>query len=288
MDTISEFFGGWFQAEQIWSLIRALLIVVGGWIVARLLSSWVDRLTRATLDVHRRMLLRRGAYYGIWALFIISALMEIGLDLGILLGTAGVVTVAIAFASQTSASNFISGLFLIAESPFQIGDIIQVGSTTGEVIEIDLLSVKLRKFDNSFVRLPNELLIKSEVINLTKFPIRRLDMQIGVDYSEDMSTVRDVLFQVAANNPLCLVEPPPLFIFQGFGESAQNIQFSVWVFRENYLAVKNSIQEEIHEAFVAQHITIPFPQRTLTFAPGTGPFPVQVVPFGEETAESQS
>ena len=75
-------------------------------------------------------------------------------------------------------------------------------------------------------------------------------MQIGVDYSEDMTVVRDVLFQVASKNPLCLVEPPPLFIFQGFGESAQNIQFSVWVFRENYLAVKNSIQEEIHIAFV--------------------------------------
>jgi small-conductance mechanosensitive channel len=96
--------------------------------------------------------------------------------LGILLGTAGILTVALAFASQTSMSNVISGLFLIADNPFQVGDILQVGTTVGVVLEIGLLSVNLRKFDNTFVRPPNELLIKQEFWNLTKYPIRRLDL----------------------------------------------------------------------------------------------------------------
>jgi small-conductance mechanosensitive channel len=211
------------------------------------------------------------------ALFLTAALIQLGFDLGILLGTAGILTVALAFASQTSMSNFISGLFLIAENPFQVGDLLQMGTTVGEVLEIDLLSVKLRKFDNTFVRLPNELLIKSEFWTLTKFPIRRLDLDIGVAYKEDIGRVRDVLIEVADKNPLGLEEPRPLFIFQGFSDSAIKIQFSVWVLKENYLPLKNSIQEEIKQAFDAAGIEIPFPHRTLYTGSITDPFPVQVV-----------
>jgi len=171
----------------------------------------------------------------------------------------------------------ISGLFLIAERPFAIGDIIKVGDRTGEVLSIDLLSVKMRTFDNLYVRLPNESMIKSEVINLTKFPIRRIDLQIGVAYKENIAKVRDVLFRVADKNPLCLEEPIPLFIFQGFGDSSLNIQFSVWVKRENYLNLRNSIQEEIKVAFDEEDIEIPFPHRTIYAGSVTEPFPVRIV-----------
>jgi small-conductance mechanosensitive channel len=265
------------QTEQVLNVARALLIVIGGFVIARLISSFLVRTTRATLDPHRLMILKRGSYYGVLALFLIAALIQLGFDLGILLGTAGILTVALAFASQTSMSNFISGLFLIAENPFQVGDLLQMGTTVGEVLEIDLLSVKLRKFDNTFVRLPNELLIKSEFWTLTKFPIRRLDLDIGVAYKEDIGRVRDVLIEVADKNPLGLEEPRPLFIFQGFSDSAIKIQFSVWVLKENYLPLKNSIQEEIKQAFDAAGIEIPFPHRTLYTGSITDPFPVQVV-----------
>lgn len=271
--TITDFI----QTQQFLNVLRAILIVIGGFVIARLISSFLVRATRATLDPHRLMILKRGSYYGILALFLIAALIQLGFDLGILLGTAGILTVALAFASQTSMSNFISGLFLIAENPFQVGDLLQIGTTVGEVLEIDLLSVKLRKFDNTFVRLPNELLIKSEFWTLTKFPIRRLDLDIGVAYKEDIGHVRDILVEVADKNPLSLEEPRPLFIFRGFGDSALEIQFSVWVLKDNFLLLRNSIQEEIKQAFDAAGIEIPFPHRTLYKGSITDPFPVQVV-----------
>jgi len=132
-----------------------------------------------------------------------------GFQLSVLLGAAGILSVAIGFASQTSASNLISGLFLIGEGPFAIGDFIRVGTTEGEVLSIDLLSVKLRTPDNLFVRIPNEQLIKSEVVNLTRFAIRRLNLAVGVAYKEDIPRVRHILMQVATDNPLCLNEPAP-------------------------------------------------------------------------------
>ncbi|ALP53426.1 mechanosensitive ion channel protein [Candidatus Tenderia electrophaga] len=264
------------SSEKLWLVVRATILLIIGLAVAKLVSSTLARVSHKKLDSHRVMLLRRGSYYLILGLFAVSALHELGFNLSVLLGAAGILTVAIGFASQTSASNLISGLFLVAERPFTVGDIIRVGTTSGEVLSIDLLSVKLRTFDNLFVRIPNESLIKSEVTTLTRFPIRRIDVAVGVAYKEDINQVRELLEAVADKNPLCLEEPKPLYIFQGFGESSLNLQFSVWAKRENFLELKNLIHQEIKEAFDAHGIEIPFPHRTLYTGSVTTPFPLRM------------
>ena len=266
-----------FISEKMWSVTRAILLIIVGVAIAKLVSSILTKVVGKKLDSHRAMLIKRGSYYLILVLFLISALHELGFNLSVLLGAAGILTVAIGFASQTSASNLISGLFLVAERPFTVGDNIRVGNTTGEVLSIDLLSVKLRTYDNLFVRIPNESLIKSEVTTLTRFPIRRIDVMVGVAYKEDLKKVRAVLDEIADKNPLCLEEPKPLYIFQGFGESSLDIQYSVWAKRENYITLKNDIHEEIKNAFDEHNIEIPFPHRTIYTGSVTTPFPITSV-----------
>jgi len=263
------------SGEKMWSMARAIILVIVGIALAKLVSSTITKVVSKKTDSHRSMLLRRGSYYLILILFLISALHELGFNLSVLMGAAGILSVAIGFASQTSASNLISGLFLVAERPFSVGDVIRAGTTTGEVLSIDLLSVKLRTFDNLFVRIPNESLIKSEVTTLTRFPIRRIDVQVGVAYKEDLKKVRELLEQVADKNPLCLEEPKPLYIFQGFGDSSLNIQYSVWAKRENFLELKNSIHEEIKNIFDENGVEIPFPHRTIYTGNITEPFPIR-------------
>ena len=270
--------------EQILAGVRASVLLVVGLILARLVSRLAVKLTSGRLELQQTLLMRRFLSYGISGLFLVAALHQLGFNLGVLLGAAGVLSVAVGFASQTSASNLISGLFLIGEKPFAIGDVIQIGATTGEVLAIDLLSVKLRTFDNRFVRIPNEHVIKSEVATLTKFPIRRADIKVGVAYREDLVRVRDVLAGVADRNLLCLDEPKPLFIVLGFGDSSIDLQFSVWATQQNYLALKNAIQLEIKQAFDDEGIEIPFPQRSIQIAAGTRPLPVETVP--PETGKS--
>lgn len=245
------------------AVFRALLLVIMGFALSSLLSRLAVRSLKTRLTVHLLQLLRRLIYYGILVLFIASALRELGFNLGLLLGAAGVLSVAIGFASQTSVSNLISGLFLVAERPFSIGDVIQVGSTTGEVLSVDALSVKLRTFDNLFVRIPNESLIKSQFTNFTRFDIRRFDLKIGVGYKEDVRRVREVFMKVAQNNPYCLDEPAPAFSFVGFGESAINLQLSAWASRSSFSELGYSLQTEIKEALEAAGIEIPFPQRSI-------------------------
>lgn len=234
------------------------------------------------------MLVRRITFYTIVGLFGASALVELGFDLGILLGAAGILTVAIGFASQTSASNVISGLFLLAERPFAVGDIIRIGTTTGEVVSIDLLSVKLRTFDNLFVRLPNETMIKSEITNLQRYPIRRADLQVGVAYKEDLDRVRTVLMEVADRNPLCLEEPAPLLIFRGFGTSSVDYQFSVWAKTEQFLALRNTLPAEIKAAFDEHGIEIPFPHQSLYAGSATDPLPIRLVADDAEPSPSDA
>ena len=277
MNQLWEQFQRYVTIEQSLSLARAILLVAAGFVAAKLLAGMARRLAAGRLETAQEILLRRATYYLVLSLFVVASLHQLGFNLGVLLGAAGVLSVAIGFASQTSASNLVSGLFLIAERPFQIGDVIQVEGTTGEVLAIDLLSVKLRTFDNLYVRIPNETLIRTEVRTLTKLPIRRLDLQVGVAYKENLERVRDLLFEVADRNPICLDEPKPLFIMQKYGDSAIEFQFSAWTLQENFLELRTGLQLEIKKAFDEQGIEIPFPHRSLYAGSMSEPFPVRLV-----------
>jgi small-conductance mechanosensitive channel len=263
------------------TFVHAAVVIVAGWLIGKWLSGGIGRLLTGRVHIQVEMLARRGVFYGTLIFSFIHMLRLIGLDLSVLLGAAGILTVAVGFASQTSASNLISGLFMIGERPFVIGDVIKAGSTMGEVLSIDLLSVKLRTFDNLFVRVPNELLIKSEIVNYTHFPIRRADIVLNVNYKEDLERIRALLTEIARAHPLCLEEPKPQLFFLGFGESAQQIQFSVWGNREQFIDMRNEVQEQIRVAFNAHNIALPFPHRALIAA---SPIPVELTYKTTETA----
>lgn len=270
------------ETLHIFDITKAIIILVAGYLLAKIASTAVARFNIANLSAHGQIQLKRAVFYIIFILMFVSALRELGFDLSVMLGAAGILSVAIGFASQTSASNLISGIFLMLERPFSIGDVIRVEATTGEVISIDLLSVKLRTFENLFVRIPNESMIKTQVVTLTKFPIRRADLQIGIAYKEDIERVKEILLQTASASPLCLDEPAPLFIVLGFGTSSVDIQFSIWAKRENFLTVKNTMYQEIKKAFDAQGIEIPFPHISIYSGEATNPIPIAITEVNQD------
>ena len=263
--------------SQLFSIVAAGLILIGGFVAARLAARAVARMVAVRSTEQTVMLVRKMVFYGLLSLVVMAALNQAGLELGVLLGAAGVLTVALGFASQTSASNLVSGLFLITERPFVIGDIIQIEDVTGTVLSVDLLSVKLRTFDNLYVRMPNESIIKSKVTNLTHFPIRRFDLMVGVAYHTDLARAREVLLEVAERNPLCLINPEPMVLMRGFGDSSIDMQLSAWAARENWLKLRNGLIVEVKRALDEAGIEIPFPHRTLYAGAVTGPLPLRMV-----------
>jgi small-conductance mechanosensitive channel len=260
---------GWLESG-----LRIVLILVLAWVLMWFVRRNIERLR---VRPQYGVLLTRVLSVVVSILALVLCLREFGVKLDVLLGTAGILTVAIGFASQTSASNVVSGLFLFVDQPFKIGDVIDVGGQVGEVLSIDLLSVKLRTFDNRLLRIPNESLLKSNIVNLTHFPIRRIDLPVGVAYKEDLTKVRELLLKIAEQNPLCLEEPKPTVLFLGFGDSSINLRFSAWVTQANFVEVTNSLPEQVKRCFDDNGVEIPFPQRVVTLATAAAP-PLEVAP----------
>lgn len=261
---------------SIYDAVRIVILLIAGFIIAKLASAGIAKTLSKLTPRYSLRWIRRLTFYFVFACFLFAALQVLGFKLNALLGAAGVLTVALGFASQTSVSNIISGLFLIGEKSFVVGDSVQIDGITGQVVGIDLLSTKIRTSDNTMVRIPNEALIKTNIINLTRFPIRRFALQIGVAYKEDLARVRKVLLETASKNLLCLQEPEPNVVITGFASSAINLELYVWGAQVNYTQLKNSIQEQVKKAFDEQKIEMPFPQLTLSTASVTEPFPVSV------------
>ncbi|TXJ08399.1 MAG: mechanosensitive ion channel family protein [Acinetobacter sp.] len=253
------------HTERFQEILVAVFFAVFGFFIARLLSNTFSATIGSRLNLHQRLIWRRGIFYFIFILFLIASLREAGFKLSVFLGAAGILTVALGFASQTSASNLISGLFLIGEGSFEVGDTIQLtlirGQTIeGKVLSIDLLSVKLQTMDNTFIRVPNEQLIRAPVYNLTRFPIRRIPITLFINFHEDIVKVRQVLIHVADSYSLVLDEPRPNVTVTAFRESTIELQFTVWTLQKHYIQVHDEMQERVRNGFIENGIEIPIPQ----------------------------
>lgn len=249
--------------EMIDKIVRILLTLVIGLSVVYGLAYAVRRTITRKMTKQSRIVVNRGIVYtGLVILFfIVFRMLEV--DLTALFGAAGILGIVIGVASQTSLGNIVSGLFLVSEKSFEIGDVVRIGDKSGKVFSIDLLSIKIKTFDNLLLRIPNQTVISTELINVTRFPIRRMDFKINVAYKEDLQQVKTVLEDIAHRNPLVLDEPEPLVIFQNFGTNGIEITFAVWHGRDNFLKVRNSVFMEVKETFDREGIEIPLPHVSL-------------------------
>ncbi|MCB9758418.1 MAG: mechanosensitive ion channel family protein [Alphaproteobacteria bacterium] len=254
---------------------RALVVLVVGVAVARLLARGVDAVLTRTGHESWALLARRVVWYGGLILVIASVLRQLGFDLGVLLGAAGVVSVAVGFASQTSASNLISGLFLMVDRSFAVGDTIDIGGTVGEVTAIDLLSVKLRTFDNLMVRVPNETLVKTTFTNLTRYPIRRFTLGLTLPPEADVDVVRAALLGVAERDPKALEEPAPEFRISGLNELGVQVELVFWCSASGWLEVRTRLWGSVKRALDDVGVGTARPQRVLSS--GSTPLPVRLL-----------
>jgi len=254
-----ELLSSFVTPERITLVIRIVLMLIIGIPLVKFIRRMTGKVIKDKLSAQSEMLIKRFVSYLGWLILVVMILNELGFKLSALLGAAGVLGIAIGFASQTSISNIISGIFLISEKPFAVGDIVQIGDTVGVVLSIDLLSIKVRTFDYRFVRVPNENMIKSEIINLTRFDSRRVNLMLSVAYKEDLNKVFEILREIAQNEPLALQEPVPSVQIDKFANSGIDILFGVWAMNENFVALKNALSFKIKERFEQEGIEIPFP-----------------------------
>lgn len=246
--------GGW---QAISPYLTAILILLVGYLLAKITHKVIQRIDRPGITTHTITVLQKLAFYVIIGGAFILALQKVGVKLSNLLAAAGIVTVAVSFAAQTSVSNVISGIFLLFDRPFSIGDTIKVDTTLGVVQSIGLLSSKVRTFDNLVVRIPNEALLKSTIINYSLVQVRRIDISVTVSQEADLLRVRELLLSVMREHVSVLDEPAPAVLTDLTTETGVVLIARVWVLSSEFVQIRSELTTSVIELLKTEGIPRP-------------------------------
>ena len=254
-------------------VVQAVLRLVFVYLVWVALEALIDhRLVRRGLDRNLVLLAR---YVAVTLLVVWGAYLVAGPEIAPIVGALGVLGLAVGLAAQDTFSNFIAGIILLMDRPFQIGDWVHIGEEYGQVEGLTLRTTRLRTPDNEYVAIPNSVVAGGEIKNLSAGGPLRLRVPVGVAYRHDTREVRKVLERVVAEHPSLLADPAPEVLVTGLGESSVDFTLVVWIpEREipNYPVITAQLLEAAKIALDQAGIEIPFPQRTVWF-----PEPLRVI-----------
>ena len=255
---------------QIFLLVALLLGVF--WISARTKSFLFNRfLVNSGLDRSLQYAIAQIVSNIVLVVGVFIVLDNAGIHLGTLTVFAGAVGVGIGFGLQNIASNFISGLVILAERPITIGDRVEVAGVAGQVQQIRARSTVILTNDNITMIVPNTKFIDSPVTNWTYGDPRvRFRIPIGVAYGSDLEKVRNALLEVARENSHVLPQPAPTVFLEAFGESSINLELVVWSKEMSYRPrrFRSDLNFAIVQKLRESGIEIPYPQRDLHFRDG--------------------
>ncbi len=241
IQSVSDALAEFVSAKTVATIFSVALILAIGLAVLRILLNAIKRFSRKGLPARSATILVNLIKYGGYTLVFLTAGKRAGLDISALMGAAGIAGIALGFAAQTSVANVISGLFLFSEKVFQIGDTLQIDALTGVVEAVDFMCIRIRTFDNRLVRVPNETLIKANIVNVTYFSQRRLDLWLtvpaGCDFAQLFETVRATI----AANPLALENPAPVLILDSVTQDGASVLIAPWAKNDDLIALKNSL-----------------------------------------------
>ncbi len=241
LDSITGWFSEIVSAESVRTAISVFLVLVVGIALVRIVFIMTRRFSRKVLPKRSASTLDRLIKYGGYTLVVLMATKKAGFDVSALLGAAGIAGIAIGFAAQTSVANIISGLFLFSEKLFSEGDTLQVDTITGVVKTVDLMCIRLQTFDGRLVRVPNETLIKTNIINISYYPQRRFDLWLSLPNDSDLRLAMSCIQKVVDAEPLALKNPAPILVLDAITPDGTTLLVGVWFLQENLGAIKNSL-----------------------------------------------
>lgn len=271
---LSKTLEGWLESfiKSLPNLVVAIILMIFFLSLAKIVTKALERVTDRFFDSRAvANLFHTLAYYGIVFIGIFTALGVLKLDKTVtsLLAGAGVIGLAIGFAFQEIAANFFSGILIAISKPYRVGDLVEMETFSGTVQKITLRTTSLVTFQGLEVLIPNKDMFTKAVTNLTSTPDRRLDIDVGISYGDNLRKVETVVKAALEEIDGRLPGRPIEFFYQGFGDSSINFQVRIWIDYSNghqiFLAAQHEAIMRIKEAFDANDITIPFPIRTLDF-----------------------
>lgn len=270
---VTEKIGGWI--DQLISMLPNFVIAVLIVIIFYLFSRLITKVLKSTLAKFTRnlaviKLISSFTRIGIMtaALFIALGILELEKTVTSLLAGVGIAGLAIGFAFKDAIANFLSGIYITFKSTVNIGDIVEFGDHMGTVSSIGLRAVKIDTFQGQEVVIPNRLIFEDIYKHYTINGIRRIDLNVGVSYGDDLQKVEEITLNAIKKIDYLLQSKPIDLYFLEFGDSSINFVVRYWVNfnkQTDYLKAVSDGVKNIKSAYDANDITIPFPIRTLDF-----------------------
>ncbi len=251
----------WVAQYSVKLVAAILIIIIGRWIsrrISRLLGRLLDK---NNVDVTLVRFAENLTYYALIVVVLIAAVGQLGINTTSFLTIVGAAGLAIGLALKDSLSNFAAGVMLTFFRPFRVGDFVEAGGVTGTVQGITIFNTVLNTPDNQKVIIPNGIITSDVITNVTANDTRRVDLVIGISYSDDIAKAKKIVSDLLQKEKRVLSDPAPVIAVSELADSSVNLVVRPWVKTGDYWTVRFDLTEEIKNSFDEAGISIPFPQQ---------------------------
>ena len=243
--------------------LAILIFVVGRWLAKRAVTVAHKMMLRSRLDDTVANFLGRLIYGVLLVVVALAALSKVGVQTTSVVAILGGAAVAIGLSLKDQLSNFAAGIMIVTFRPFVRGDYVQISSYTGTVTEITLVNTHLTTINNHDIIIPNSDITTSAVTNYTALPNRRVDITVGIGYDADIKTAKNVMLNLAKNNPLAFTDPEPIVRVTNLGDNSVDLTLNIWTTNADWWTMQCDLLEQFKYALDDEKIDIPFPQRNI-------------------------
>ncbi|WP_201553503.1 mechanosensitive ion channel family protein [Psychrobacter immobilis] len=243
--------------------LAILIFVVGRWLAKKAVTVAHKMMLRSRLDDTVANFLGRLIYGVLLVVVALAALSKVGVQTTSVVAILGGAAVAIGLSLKDQLSNFAAGIMIVTFRPFVRGDYVQISSYTGTVTEITLVNTHLTTINNHDIIIPNSDITTSAVTNYTALPNRRVDITVGIGYDADIKTAKNVMLNLAKNNPLAFTDPEPIVRVTNLGDNSVDLTLNIWTTNADWWTMQCDLLEQFKYALDDEKIDIPFPQRNV-------------------------
>ncbi|HNX34025.1 MAG TPA: mechanosensitive ion channel [Kiritimatiellia bacterium] len=269
-------------------ILLAVLILVVGYGISKRIARGLERLSirRLRVDPNQANLIRRWSHVIFVAVLVVFSMVSVKIPLTIFAFAGGALAIGIGFGTQNLLKNFISGIIILFERPFRVGDVLDVAGQRGKVTGIGIRSSVIQLWDGTETLIPNSALLENNLTNWTySNKVVRFTVSVGVAYGSDTRHVAQLLGEVAERHGQVQKEPKPQVLFSNFGDSNLSFDLLYWVdvLKHNSSQVASDLRHMIAGTFAEHGIVMAFPQRDLHLDTAQ-PLRVQIQPAAENYA----
>lgn len=245
------------------AIFALVTLAVGWWLINRITALLVNTLQKRHADAMLTGFLGSLCNALLRILLLLSVAGMIGIETTSFIALIGAAGLAVGLALQGSLANFAGGVLILFLRPFRAGDFIEAQGISGTVESILIFHTQLRTADNKVIILPNGALSNGSIVNYSTKPTRRVDVNVSIDYNDDIKLARKVLLELAAADERVFKDPAAVVYMTSLGDNAVNMSLRMWTKSADYWGVFFDIQEQAKEAFDREGLSFPFPQRTV-------------------------